>query len=62
MSDKRLVAVGKQRGQRAAVQYEDGGAQVTQGWRQWDAEMQRRQAQQAEQWEVIDVKEQEKAK
>jgi hypothetical protein len=64
MSEKRLIAVGKQQGQRAVVQYEDGGAQVTQGWQAWDAEMQRRQAGQreVEQWKVIDVKEQEKVK
>jgi hypothetical protein len=59
MSEKRLIAVGKQQGQRAAVQYEDGGAQVTQGWQAWDAETQRRQQQgrEVEQWEVICEKE-----
>ena len=62
MSDKRLIAVGKQQGQRAIVRCQDGEATTVQGWDAWAAEMQRRQARQAEQWEVIDVKEQEKAK
>lgn len=52
---KRIIATGKQRSDvRGVVQYEDGGAQVTQNWRRWTEEMQRRQSGEREVWEVID--------
>ena len=61
MSDKRLIAVGKQQGQRGVIRCEDGEATTVQGWNAWRDEMQRRQArQETEQWELIDKREKER--